>query len=110
MFYDVKFKNTSEGIATSSNGIYFKTNKGGASWDSIQSPFVNNPADIFITSTQTFVTTSSDTLIDLKNNYAVSVKLPNAFKLFFINSPKMHWYWQSLCAGVLALWRYPYYQ
>lgn len=88
VFYDVKFKNTNEGIATSSNGVYFITNNGGVSWDSIQSPFVNNLTDIYFTATQSFVATSSDTLVDVKNNYKVTKKSPNAFKLLFIDPNK----------------------
>jgi Photosynthesis system II assembly factor YCF48 len=88
IYNDVNFKNSKEGFATASDGVYFRTTNGGASWDSVHIS-ANTPLfNIYFAGSKVLVVKSSDTLIDLADNYAVT-KIPNSLhKLLFLNAYK----------------------
>lgn len=83
MFQDVNFKNSNEGYVTSNGGVYFKTSNGGNSWDSLRYPAANYLYSLYFTGNKTLVVQSTDSLVDLEHNYAVTKKPNNANKLFF---------------------------
>lgn len=88
MFQDVNFKNNNEGYVTSANGVYFKTTDGGQSWDSLVSPSANYLSSIYFAGNKSFVEKSSDSLVDLANNYTITLKPYSANKLFFFSAQK----------------------
>jgi hypothetical protein len=83
-YYDVNFRNSLVGYATSSTGVYFRTTDGGNTWDSLQFK-KQHFIQVHYTGNQTLMETGQDTVFDLNNNFAV-MKVPYAAqKLLFID-------------------------
>ena len=88
MFQDINFRNNNEGYITSNTGVYFKTTNGGNSWDSLRYNSANYLYDIYSIGNKILVVKSSDSLIDLKNNYSLTIKPYSADKLLFFSPEK----------------------
>jgi len=86
MYQDIEFKNDKEGFITSNNGVYLKTTDGGNTWDNLKINSANYLYDIYFGDSKTYVVQSSDSLVDLTLNYAVTLKPHSAKKLLFLSS------------------------
>lgn len=58
-FADVSFRNTMEGYATATEGIYYKTLNGGSSWQMVQTSSVNSFKEIYFAGTKTYIRAGS---------------------------------------------------
>lgn len=85
MFQRVSFRNPNEGVATCSNGVYYRTTNGGANWDSLRFNTPNYLYDIYFTGNKTLITLSYDSIVDVQNNFAITKRPYNASKLLFVN-------------------------
>jgi Photosynthesis system II assembly factor YCF48 len=87
-FSEVNFKNTKDGIATASKGIYFKTIDGGITWESVQTPYSVLLKEIYFNGSKTLVSVASDKMIDLNNNFSVVTKPMSAYKQIYLSPEK----------------------
>ncbi|MFN8306234.1 MAG: YCF48-related protein [Ferruginibacter sp.] len=91
----VNFKNRDEGISTALHGVYYKTNNGGITWDSIKTTSNALLYDVYFAGSRSFVTLlggQGNNLIDLGNYNANLPQTPSCLyadsKLIFLDENK----------------------
>ncbi|NOS92595.1 MAG: hypothetical protein HOP30_11775 [Cyclobacteriaceae bacterium] len=85
-FTDLKFKNNLEGVATSLQGVYYKTRDGGASWQRIQSVTDQHISQVYFVNDKNYIQ-NGDKLININTNQVIQIP-SGAKKLLFLSNER----------------------
>ncbi len=85
MYQDVKFRNSGDGYATSSGGVYYSTTDGGTTWKRVEMPSENYLYDIYFAGSSVCIKTDS-AILDITGGNVRTILPTEVNKLLFINS------------------------